>query len=98
MCETGPLLSFSHREVCHSPMLELSRRRLFAPDIPSAATVMAAVMLLSGSQAWPESYMDQAKDRNSSVLGWRVPRHRKSKHYFFIRASEIVVVKFLVKA
>lgn len=98
MCETGPLLSLSHREVCHSPMLELSRRRLFPPDVPSAATVMAAVMLLGGSQAWPESYMDQAKDRNSSVLGWRVPWHRKSKHKFSIRASEIVVVKFLVKA
>lgn len=72
MGETGPL-SLSHREVCHSPVSELSRWRLFAPEVPSAAVMMAAVMSLGGSQAGLESCVDQAKDRNNSVLGWRLP-------------------------
>lgn len=46
---------------------------MFTPEVPSAATVMAAAMSLSGTQAGPESCMDQAKDRNNAVLGWRLP-------------------------
>lgn len=77
MCETGPLLSLSHGGECPSPVSELSRQRLFTPEVPSAATVMAAAVSLGGSQAGPESCVDQAKDRNNSVLGWRLPWHRK---------------------
>lgn len=35
--------------MCHCPVLELSRWRLFSPEVPSVVTVMAAVMSPGGS-------------------------------------------------
>lgn len=54
--------------MCHSAVLELSRWRLFAPEVPSVVTVMAAVVSLGGSKAAPGSCMDQTKGRNKSEI------------------------------
>lgn len=52
--------------MCHCPVLELSRWRLFTPEVPGVVTMMAAVMSPGGSKAGPQSCMDQNEGRNKS--------------------------------
>lgn len=65
-------------QVCHSPVLELSRWRLLAPEVPSVVTMMAAVMSQGGSKAGPGFCMDQIKGRNKSgVFGMEATMTQK---------------------
>lgn len=65
MCGTGLLLTLSHREE-ECIVLELSRWRLFTPEVPSVITVVAAVMPPGGSKAGPGFCIDQIKGRKKS--------------------------------
>lgn len=81
--------------MCHCPVLELSRWRLFSPEVPSVVTVMAAVMSPGGSNHGPESWMDQTKGRNNSGVFLDGEFHDREKVSINFPSLDIVIRAFL---